>query len=139
MSSIFGSVTSFFSRIFGIGGLRARRSTEERPLGPASYFQSPAFTGIIRPPMGTHPETEEKRSEGQLSFVRLFDLVCNIYCDKCRSPAIDSSLRINPREFKLAGRALLEYLFSAVPTTGIDLAAKNFLTKEFMEELEQCK
>ena len=81
--------------------------------------------------MGKHVPAKTE-GIGQEKFVELLDEICRVYCDQCFSPDM------SPAEFKKAGQELLDYLFSTVPKSGINLAAQTFLTKEFMDSVAQC-
>ncbi|CAL8110232.1 unnamed protein product [Orchesella dallaii] len=66
---------------------------------------------------------------GKDAFANVIDNLCRIYCHECS----DRKQIIN---FKSAAKELLEFI--SKDTTGIELAAKHYLSPDFMNSLNEC-
>lgn len=130
------SISAFFRGVFGFA--RTRRSADG-----STEEGSPRFILTIWKPLGGQQGESEQQPEqpapgavqatgGRESFMNLIDQMCRVYCDMCPGPN-------QSRDFKIAAKELLQFLFKEDNKKGLDLAAENYLNNEFMQSLMECK
>jgi len=128
LSSVMETVSSFFRGLFGFGS-RGRRSTDFMEFEDSQMeSDSPYLLTVWKP--SEDKSAEVKPIPGRQAFLTLFDEICRIYCDTCQGET-------QTKDFKIAAREILQYLF-AEGGSGLNLAAEHYLNHEFLQSLSEC-